>query len=99
MASARSPSVAGTGAQRFRICGSEEESSDSDHFFHFRSISDPIANSGPRRGRRDHWLYDCLRHCTRLVPDPEMCEIAVVTAAGHKFGGSNLSEEAARLLA
>jgi hypothetical protein len=43
--------------QRFRIFGSKEESSDSGHFFHFRSSSDPITNSGPRRGRGDLWLY------------------------------------------
>src|SRR6266481_1807781 len=45
----------------FRIFGSEEESSDSRHFFHFHSSSDPIANSGPRRGRRELWRDGCLR--------------------------------------
>src|SRR5207245_8955617 len=54
--------------QRFRIFGSEEESSDSGHFFHFRSSSDPIADSGPRRRRRDLWLYGCLGSDAELVP-------------------------------
>jgi hypothetical protein len=38
-------------SQRFRIFGSKEKSSDSGHFFHFRSSGDFIANSGPGRGR------------------------------------------------
>jgi hypothetical protein len=54
--------------QRFRIFGSKEESSDSGHFFHFRSSSDRIANSGPRRERRGLWLYGCLRRYGELVP-------------------------------
>jgi hypothetical protein len=54
--------------QRFRIFGSKEESSDSGHFFHFRSFSDPIANSGPRRERRGLWLYGCLRRYGESVP-------------------------------
>ena len=54
--------------QRFRIFGSEEEPSDSRHFFHLRSCSDPIAYSGPRRRRRDLWLCGCLRHYAELAP-------------------------------
>src|SRR6266436_3758555 len=54
--------------QRFRIFGSEEESSDSGHFFHFRSSSDPIANSDAQRGRRELWRYGCLRGYAELVP-------------------------------
>jgi hypothetical protein len=42
--------------QRFRIFGSEEESSDSRHFFHFRFSSDPIPNSSPCKGWRNIWL-------------------------------------------
>src|SRR6267142_6586458 len=57
--------------QRFRIFGSEEESSDSGHFFHFRSSSNPITNTGPRRVRRDLWLYGCLRSDAELVPIPD----------------------------
>src|ERR1700730_14334311 len=57
--------------QRFRIFGSEEESSDSRHLFHFRSSSDPIANSDPRRGRRDLWLRGCLRGYPELVAPQE----------------------------
>src|ERR1700676_5176525 len=53
--------------QRFRIVSSEEQSSDSRHFFHFRSSSDPIANSSPCRGRRDLWLRGCLRGYAELV--------------------------------
>src|ERR1700726_2257909 len=45
--------------QRFRIFGSEEESSDSRHFFRFRSSSDPIADSSLFRGRGDLWLCGC----------------------------------------
>jgi hypothetical protein len=33
--------------QRFRIFGSEEESSDSRHFFHLRSSSDPSRTAAP----------------------------------------------------
>jgi hypothetical protein len=54
--------------QRFRIFGSEEESSDSGHFFHFRSSRDPIANSDPRSGNRELWRYGCLRGYAELVP-------------------------------
>src|ERR1700688_2056597 len=52
----------------FRIVSSEEQSSNTRHFFHFRSSSDPVANSGPRRGRRDLWLCGCLLHYAELVP-------------------------------
>ena len=54
--------------QRFRIFGSQEESSDSRHFLHFRSSCDPITSSGPRRGRRDLRLYGSLRSDAELVP-------------------------------
>src|SRR5580700_385245 len=54
--------------QRFRIFGSEEESSDSGHFLHFRSSSDPIANSDPRRRSKELWRYSCLRGYGELVP-------------------------------
>src|SRR6266436_4746014 len=57
--------------QRFRIVSSEEQSSDSRHFFHFRSSSDPITNSGPRRGRGGLWLSGCLRSDAELVPAPD----------------------------
>jgi len=50
--------------QRYRIFGSKEESSDSGHFFHFRSSSDLVTNSGPRKGRGDLWLCGCLRAAT-----------------------------------
>src|SRR2546429_7289378 len=55
----------------FRIVSSEEQSSNTRHFFHFRSFSDPITNSGPRRGRGDLWLYGCLRSDAELVPTPD----------------------------
>ena len=54
--------------QRCRIVSSEEQSSDSRHFFHFRSSSEPMPNSCPRGGRRDHWLHGCLRRYAELVP-------------------------------
>ena len=51
--------------------GSEEQSSNTRHVFHFRSSSDPITNSSPRRGRGDLWLYGCLRSDAELVPAPD----------------------------
>jgi hypothetical protein len=57
--------------QRFRILGSKEESSDSGHFFHFRSSSDRIANSGPRSERRALRLFGCLRRYGELVPSQD----------------------------
>src|SRR5229473_1316339 len=57
--------------QCFRIFGSEEESSDTGHFFHFRSFSDPIPNNCPRSGRRGLWLCGCLHSDAELVPAPD----------------------------
>src|ERR1700721_3874969 len=57
--------------QRFRIFRSKEDSSDSTHFFHFRSSRDPITNSGPRRERGALWLYGRLRSDVQLVAIPD----------------------------
>jgi hypothetical protein len=40
---------------RCRIVSSEEQSSDSLHYFHFRSAYEPMPNSCPCRAKRNHW--------------------------------------------
>ena len=54
--------------QRGRIVSSKEQSSDSCHFFHFRSSCEPIPNRCPRKGRREHGLFGCLRRNAALAP-------------------------------
>src|SRR3984893_17741003 len=54
--------------QRCRIVSSEEQSSDSRHFLHFRFSGEPRPNGCPPRGRRDLRVYGCLRRYAELVP-------------------------------